>query len=158
METKESRCMFKEDGAVRSLAWSPDGSQLASGAHVDITQPLAMKIWDPTNASLIKKFDVPGSNYILQLVFSPSGKELAAAFGNGQVRVWEVATQASWSFKRTPKATARRQVAQKGGEADSTGMKVKNQKSRVEFLSNAALEIVELNTLSKSCHLAVVTQ
>jgi WD40 repeat protein len=96
---------LQEDGVVRTLAWSPDGTRLASGANVDITEPLTVKIWNPMEGSLVKKLDAPG-NLVLEVTFAPSGKELAAAFGNGVVRVWNIAGNQSWSFKRTPKATA----------------------------------------------------
>lgn len=63
---------------VRSLAWSPDGRQLASGSFREIT------LWDATKATnLTRSWTVTGSvaDRVASLQFTPHGGALVAADG-----------------------------------------------------------------------------
>jgi WD40 repeat protein len=74
------------DRPVWSLAWSPDGSQIASGS-TDHT----MKIWDVASKTL--QWSVPTPQNVTSLDWSPDGKLLAAGIDMRAVQLWDVALQ-----------------------------------------------------------------
>jgi WD40 repeat protein/tRNA A-37 threonylcarbamoyl transferase component Bud32 len=67
---------------VTGVAFSPDGALLAS-AHRD----RALKVWDKEGRAVLTLRRLPGA--VNGVAFGPGG-ELAAALGNGTVRIWEV--------------------------------------------------------------------
>jgi WD40 repeat protein len=92
---------------VQSLAFSPDGTRLASGSFREV------KIWRLENgkpaanttqsssaaapppradAALLKKITEAGKVEILNHALSAGGKQLATGCADGSVRVWDVAT------------------------------------------------------------------
>ncbi len=72
-------------GCVRSVAFSPDGTQLAVGG-----QDASLQIWD-TNQGTSREF--PAHTQPVQtLQFSPDGTKLASGSEDGEVRVWDAAT------------------------------------------------------------------
>ncbi|HEY7424829.1 MAG TPA: serine/threonine-protein kinase [Gemmataceae bacterium] len=72
--------------AVDSLAFAPDGRSLAVGDGGVVT------LWDVTTGRLQGSYR-GGDGAIRGLTFSPDGTHLAAAGQDGNVRVWDVATQ-----------------------------------------------------------------
>ncbi|OQD86920.1 hypothetical protein PENSOL_c082G12047 [Penicillium solitum] len=73
-------------GSVDSIAWSPDGSRLAS-ASADST----VRIWDPVTgqcASTLKGH----SSYVNSIAWSQDGSRLASASHDNTVRIWDPAT------------------------------------------------------------------
>ena len=67
---------------VQSLAWSPDGSLIASGSF-------SVKVWRVSDGSL--QSDLSGSGqWIESLHFSPDGKLLAGSEADGKVIVWQL--------------------------------------------------------------------
>ncbi|OYW77256.1 MAG: hypothetical protein B7Z37_04980 [Verrucomicrobia bacterium 12-59-8] len=87
---------------VQSLAFSPDGTRLASGSFREV------KIWKvaggkpvassaktssaPASAELLKKIATTGKVAVLSSAMSADGKQVVTGCEDGSVRVWDAAT------------------------------------------------------------------
>ena len=71
---------------VWGLAWSPDGSQFASGAE-DGT----VRVWDAATGSTLATFE-GHSDGVYGIAWSPDGTQLASGAADNTVRIWNVAT------------------------------------------------------------------
>lgn len=67
---------------VRTLAWSPDGSKVASGGE-DTT----VQIWNAKDGKLLYTYRAHTGN-VLALVWSPDGNTIASGGEDGVVRIW----------------------------------------------------------------------
>jgi len=82
--------------AAACLAFSPDGSLLASGLGFDghnyeQTHWPEITLWDVASAREVRRF--AGHPYqVCALAFSADGKRLASAGGEPEARIWDVAT------------------------------------------------------------------
>jgi WD40 repeat protein len=74
--------------SVRSLAYSPDGTRLASGS-VDH----AVRIWDADSGVELAELSGHSQN-VLALAFTPGGDRLRSCDSEGSLRSWDVATSA----------------------------------------------------------------
>ncbi|MCS6843955.1 MAG: hypothetical protein NZ528_06470 [Caldilineales bacterium] len=72
--------------AVLDVAFSPDGSLVASGS----AGPGEIRLWDPTTGQALAALPEPGS-VATTLLFSPDGRTLASGHFDGSVILWEVA-------------------------------------------------------------------
>jgi uncharacterized protein (TIGR02145 family) len=73
---------------VDSVAWSPNGSQLATGARDNL-----MHVWDSTTGASI--FDSTGHTAdVVEVAWSPDGAKLATVSDDKSARVWDSATGA----------------------------------------------------------------
>jgi len=73
--------------APATLAFSPDGKWLASGALEDHT----IRIWDVTIKRLVHSLR-GHTAYIRSVQFTPDSKRLISGSGDSTVRIWDVAT------------------------------------------------------------------
>ena len=74
------------------LAFSPDGSILASGSFVGTTAPRAsIHLWDVARGEELRHFPAH-PELIRALSFSPDGKTIASGGGERVIRTWDVAT------------------------------------------------------------------
>jgi WD40 repeat protein len=72
-------------GQVWAVAWSPDGTQLASADDQGI-----VKIWDVADSKEMASFQAQAGG-VRALAWSPDGKQLATA-SQGALQLWEAAT------------------------------------------------------------------
>ncbi|APE15880.1 hypothetical protein BOH72_12270 [Mycobacterium sp. WY10] len=70
-------------GTVMALAYTPDGSRLASADRYG-----SLRIWQPDKLSPIGSPFGAGSALVWNLALSPDGRRLASANSDGQVRLW----------------------------------------------------------------------
>ncbi|MGO9920087.1 MAG: protein kinase domain-containing protein [Isosphaeraceae bacterium] len=79
-------------GLVKCLAFSADGTKIASGSSSD-GQPNEVILWDVAGAREIRRFEAPGGP-LQRLMFSSDGKRLALAAGEpgrpGEIQIWDV--------------------------------------------------------------------
>lgn len=71
---------------VSSVAFSPDGSQLASGSR-DQT----VRLWNMANGAALQTFDEPKAA-VVRVAFSPDGARLIAGYDSGQIVMWDIAS------------------------------------------------------------------
>ena len=84
---------------VTSLAFSPDGSMLATGGG-EPSRSGELKLWNVSDGTLIRSFADAHSDTVLGLEFSRDGKWLATSASDRFVKVFDVATgELSQSFE-----------------------------------------------------------
>ena len=71
---------------VKSLAFSPDGSIIASGSF-----DTSVYLWDSQTGKAIHTF-VGHALSVADIAFSPDGKTLASSSADGTVLLWDLTT------------------------------------------------------------------
>lgn len=71
---------------VRQLAFSPDGTLLASAGSSD----KVAKLWDLSGAKPVQKAEMACEGPVASVSFSPDGKALATASYDSKVRIWKL--------------------------------------------------------------------
>jgi WD40 repeat protein len=77
---------------VYSVAWSPDGSMVATGSH-----DYQVRVWDAATGSCLKTYKMESSSHVLSLAWSPDGTKLLAGLRDWGSELWDVTTD---SFMR----------------------------------------------------------
>src|SRR5262249_14369199 len=75
---------FRHAGGVNSLAFSPDGKRLASGAE-------GLRLWDAATGQEVMRFS-GATGGVRAVTFSADGRALASAGQDHTLRAWDVAT------------------------------------------------------------------
>ena len=86
---KSVRTVLKHEGAVTSLAFSPDGRRIATATA---TKGSTINLWDTETGENIKEFD-PQPALIRCIAFSPDGKHIASGDSANAVKVWDANTE-----------------------------------------------------------------
>jgi len=74
------------EGRVMAVAWSPDGSRLATGADDGV-----VKVWDAGPGACQVTLTGVRSSWVQTLAWDASGRWVAVGGGDGSVRIWDVA-------------------------------------------------------------------
>ena len=70
-------------GSIWSVAWSPDGKQLATGSWDN-----SIKLWEANTGKL--QHTVQGhKNRVQKIAWSPDGKHLASCGWDGAIKIWD---------------------------------------------------------------------
>ena len=77
---------FHLDSSILSLAYSPDGKLLASGAYNEST----LMVWDVSSGKVLAALK-GHMNRVNSVAFSPDGKTLASGSDDETVKFWDVA-------------------------------------------------------------------
>ena len=77
---------------VYSVAFSPDGTILASGGSEGWNEDGTVKLWDVATKQNTATF-VGHTDDVTSVAFSPDGTTLASGSGDNTVKVWDVATK-----------------------------------------------------------------
>ena len=72
--------------SVRSVAFSPDGMQLAS-----MSSDSTIRLWDMATGRQIRRFE-GHARWGNSVAFSPDGTQLASGVDGGGILLWDVAT------------------------------------------------------------------
>jgi WD40 repeat protein len=81
-----------ESGAVRAVAWSPDGKLMATASHGSRGK---LMIWDCKDWGLVKEVHM---SFGISLSWSPDGAKLASARWEGTFLIWSTTT---WNVTHT---------------------------------------------------------
>jgi COMPASS component SWD3 len=86
---QEARALDNQAGNLAmSIEFSPDGTLLAVGGHLNGT----VTLWDVENGQIVRTFAHDTRSNFHGVAFSPDGQLLASAATEGTVKIWDVAS------------------------------------------------------------------
>ena len=81
--------ILNTNGAITSVAYSPDGTRIASGSGLGDS---SIQLWDTqTGASIGNPLQT--QSYVTSVAYSPDGNHIASGSWDRTVRIWDVATE-----------------------------------------------------------------
>ncbi len=72
-----------DSGAVRSLAWSPDGSMIVAGGNGDIT------VYDSDTLEILSQDVNAHTSRVNDVAFSPDSSKIASGGDDGALKLWQ---------------------------------------------------------------------
>jgi WD40 repeat protein len=97
LDASLARVLRGHDSMVASLAYSPDGTLLASGS-----QDRTVRIWDPADETELACLR-DSECWVMSVAWSPEGDRIATASTDGRLRIWDTRTSElllEWSADR----------------------------------------------------------
>ena len=85
-ETRISTCPEAHPEGITSVAWSPNGSVIASGSAFS-GGPI--RLWDAASGKPLGPLE-GHTSWICELIFSTDGLRLYSASGDQTIRIWDV--------------------------------------------------------------------
>jgi WD40 repeat protein len=73
---------------VNDVEFSPDGTMLAAGLGL-LTHPGSVRVWNVVDWTELFVFEDPDRE-VTAIAFSPNGAQIAAAYGRGMIRIWNL--------------------------------------------------------------------
>ena len=86
IEAKVAGTLDGHTAAVYSVAWSPDGSRVVTGAF---SPDNTIKVWDPAARKAIKPLQ-GHTDIVLALAIDPAGKSILSGSQDKSARIWEM--------------------------------------------------------------------
>ena len=86
IEAKVAGTLEGHTAAVYSVAWSPDGSKVVTGAFAPDS---TIKVWDPATRKAIKTLQ-GHTDIVLAVAIDPSGKRILSGSQDKSARIWEM--------------------------------------------------------------------
>jgi WD40 repeat protein len=95
-QTATQVAMSPQEGVTYTLAWSPDGSRIASGGNDG-----DVRIWNARTGTILLGYAGSFSYMIHSLAWSPDGSKIASTGPENLIEVWDVATGQNIRFYET---------------------------------------------------------
>ncbi len=83
---------FRHRGSIYSLAYSPDGKLIASGDSFETPARSSIAVWDAATGKQLHRLEGHG-HVVRWLAFAPDSRRLAAACGDGSLRIWDTTAE-----------------------------------------------------------------
>src|SRR5258708_4160723 len=77
-------------GAVRSVAYSPDGQHIVSGSSDN-----AIRIWNTETGAAVGKPLKGHTHWVLSVAYSPDGQHIVSGSSDNAIRIWNTETGAA---------------------------------------------------------------
>jgi len=74
---------------ISAIAFSPDRKRLVTGGYSEVTSshPVTLIVWDVATAKQLRT--MPAPRMVVAALFSPDGRQIASAYGDKSLNVWQ---------------------------------------------------------------------